>query len=79
MTSSGPEQGGPALGDVVVCADCGNSVPWHSDEAREWPAVEDGAAFATVCVDCYRTRYGDDEADESERRTRDEQQDDRQP
>ena len=74
-----PDQFGRSLGQVLVCADCGRNVAWHSDEAREWPAVEDGNDFGTVCVDCYRTRYGDDEADESERRTREEQQDDREP
>jgi hypothetical protein len=66
-------------GGLLVCADCGRAILWQSDEAAEWPTVEDGAAFRTVCVDCYRARYGDDEAEESARRTRDEQRDDRGP
>ena len=64
-------------GGTLTCADCGRSIPWHSDEASEWPPVEDGTKFRTVCVDCYRARYGDDEANESARRTRDEQHDER--
>jgi hypothetical protein len=63
--------------DALVCADCGRTVSWRSDEAGEWPTVDDASGFKTVCVDCYRKRYGDDEADERGRRTRDEQRDER--
>jgi hypothetical protein len=27
---------------VLVCADCSRTVLWHSDEAGEWPTVNDG-------------------------------------
>jgi hypothetical protein len=64
---------------VLVCADCSRTVLWHSDEAGEWPAVDDGGRFGTVCPDCYRKRYGDDEASEYEQKTRNEQHDEREP
>ena len=60
-----------------MCADCGREIPWRSDEALEWQAVEDPGSFGTVCTDCYRTRYGEDEATQAAQRTRVEQQDDR--
>jgi hypothetical protein len=69
----------PPEGDTLVCADCGRSIAWRSDEAREWPTVEDGQRFGTVCVDCYRRRYGDDETRQHAERMRAEQQDDRDP
>jgi hypothetical protein len=62
---------------VLVCADCRRTVLWHSDEAGEWPTVDDGGRFGTVCSDCYRKRYGDDEATQFEHKTRDEQCDER--
>ena len=68
-----------SVGDVLVCADCGRTVLWQSDEAGEWPTVEDKQGFWTLCVDCYRKRYGDDEAAQSAQRTRDDQEDDRGP
>jgi len=69
----------PRDADVLVCADCGETVLWQSDEAREWPAVEDPKGFGTVCVECYRARYGDDEAGQSAQSTRDQQQEERNP
>jgi hypothetical protein len=63
--------------DVLVCADCGREIAWHSDEAGEWPVVEDEHTFGTVCVDCYRKRYGDDETHRAAERIRHDQQDDR--
>jgi hypothetical protein len=62
---------------VLVCADCSRKVLWHSDEAGEWPTVDDGNRFATVCSDCYRKRYGEDEASQFEQQTRAEQEDER--
>jgi hypothetical protein len=66
-----------SAGDTLVCADCGRSIGWHSDEAREWAPVEDGKRFGSVCPDCYRMRYGDDESRQFAERTRDEQEDER--
>jgi len=66
----------PAAGKLV-CTDCGREIPWRSDEAGEWPVVTDAGSFKTVCLDCYRTRYGDDEADQSIEATRHGQQNDR--
>jgi hypothetical protein len=62
---------------ILVCADCSRTVLWHSDEAGEWPTVADGDRFGTVCSDCYRKRYGEDEASQYEQQTRVEQQDER--
>jgi hypothetical protein len=62
---------------ALVCADCGRSIPWHSDEAGEWPVVEDAGGFRTLCFDCYRVRYGQDESVEDARQTRAQQSDDR--
>jgi hypothetical protein len=64
---------------VLVCADCSRTVLWHSDEAGEWPTVDDGDRLGTVCSDCYRKRYGEDEASQFERQTRADQQDERAP
>jgi ABC-type sugar transport system ATPase subunit len=67
------------VGDVLVCADCSRTVLWHSDEAGEWPTVDDRDRLGTVCSDCYRKRYGEDEASQFERQTRADQQDERAP
>jgi hypothetical protein len=67
----------PEVSRVLRCADCGRTVPWHSDEAREWPTVDDSGRFGTICPNCYRSRYGDDEVSEYNQRTRDEQHDER--
>jgi hypothetical protein len=65
-------------GDLLVCADCGRSIPWRSDEAGEWPVVEDaGGAFRTLCFECYRSRFGEDESDVDSERTRADQSDER--
>jgi hypothetical protein len=66
-------------GDELVCADCGKHIPWRSDEAGEWPAVTDRGSFKTVCLDCYRRRYGADEADQRRLATRLDQADERGP
>ena len=63
--------------DVLVCSDCGRSIAWHSDEAREWSPVDDDDRFGTVCTECYRSRYGDDEGRRLAKRTRDQQEDER--
>jgi hypothetical protein len=63
--------------DVLRCADCGREIAWRSDEAEEWPTVEDAGAFRTVCFDCYGSRYGADEARQAGQETSREQADDR--
>jgi hypothetical protein len=69
----------PQESDFLACADCGASIAWRSDEAREWVPLEVARGFVTVCVDCYRERYGKDEADEYAKQTRAEQRDEREP
>jgi hypothetical protein len=64
-------------GEQLVCADCGRSIPWRSDEAGEWPVVEDGGVFRTLCFDCYRLRFGEGESDRDSERTRADQSDER--
>jgi hypothetical protein len=63
--------------ELLVCADCGRSIPWRSDEAGEWPVVEDAGVFRTLCFECYRSRFGEDESHQDSERTRDEQSDER--
>jgi hypothetical protein len=63
--------------DVLVCTDCGRSIAWHSDEAREWFPVDDADRFGTLCTDCYRSRYGNKESRQFAKRTRDDQEDER--
>lgn len=63
--------------DRLVCADCGRSIPWRSDEAGEWPTVEDGETFVTLCFDCYGRRYGKDELEQARGAVHDVQEDER--
>jgi hypothetical protein len=63
--------------DVLICTDCGRSIAWHSDEAREWSPVDDDEGFGTVCTECYRSRYGDEKSRQFAKRTRDQQEDER--
>jgi hypothetical protein len=64
-------------GDLLVCADCGRSIPWRSDEAGEWPVVEDAGTFRTLCFECYRSRFGEGESGRDSDRTRADQSDER--
>ena len=67
----------PPRDEQLVCADCGRSIPWRSDEAGEWPVVEDAGTFRTLCFECYRKRFGEDESTQDSGRTRHEQSDER--
>jgi hypothetical protein len=64
-------------GELLVCADCGRSIPWRSDEAGEWPVVEDAGVFRTLCFECYRSRFGEGESGRDSERTRADQSDER--
>ena len=63
--------------DLLSCADCGRTIPWRSDEAGEWPVVEEGGSFRTLCFDCYGRRYGGDESSEFARQMRVDQAEER--
>ena len=63
--------------DQLVCAECGREIPWRSDEAGEWPTVEDADGSFSLCFECYGKRYGLDELEQARGAVHDAHEDER--